>query len=218
MADDAPALKKQKSALAKQGLSPQEQGQYLGAQQAAQLPQSNAGQAKPAGKEAQKPQLGAGCPAPASGASSKGGPGLFQIMDIWTPTPTQTLVLGGGLVALNFLAQGDFSQVLARLWEKPASAADAQSHTKFTRSSLLQLGGEVFFVFVLAFFTGFSPALGRAILLFILALYLVWFVHNGPTLSTALLQPAKEKLGGFGSSKGQGSNGGNDTPTGVKPQ
>lgn len=140
--------------------------------------------------------------------STGGGKSAFKVMDVWSPTPVQNFVLGAGLIGLNFFTQTNMLTTLDRLWTTPKSAADAAKQPKFATSSLWQLGGELLFVLALSFITGFSPVIGRAVMLFLLALYAVWFTFNGQKFAGFRLFSSSSSNVPHGSGAGGGGGGG----------
>lgn len=101
----------------------------------------------------------------------------------WSPTPLQNMLLGLGLIALNWVTQSDLATLLGKLWTAPKSVQEAAKTVPFAPGSIFSLIGELIFVIVLAFLSGFSPTMARMIFFFWLGLYLVWLVFNGQKLS-----------------------------------
>ncbi len=83
------------------------------------------------------------------------------------PSPV-ILVLGGGLIVASQITSA------TRLWRLIA-------HGEFddtTSQDITKIGGEIIFVFVLAFLADLNAAMSQLIFAFILGLWLVWMVKN----------------------------------------
>lgn len=98
----------------------------------------------------------------------------------WYPTPIENLSLGLGLIGLNILTQSSAAGAMIALFNKPSSAKDVTNAKDLAGfGNFKTVMGELAFVIVLSFVTSMSKVLGRAITIFYVGLYLVWFTFNG---------------------------------------
>lgn len=96
------------------------------------------------------------------------------------PTSSGVFLFGIALVGVNILSQSNLTTLWQRIWHKPMTSDDVYNQTKFQKSSLVVMGGEIVFVIVLSVLSGISDAFMHFSMMLIAALWLLWLTFNFP--------------------------------------
>ncbi len=87
------------------------------------------------------------------------------------------LILGGSLLLANLLVGGQLKSAANKLWNKP----EGQGPQANTGVNGWEIAGEGFFILILKVLADVFPPMTQPILLFIIALWLVWIVFVLPS-------------------------------------